>query len=63
MDSFQDFVVDAFKGGCNSFKMTTHITPGGHIRVHFEGKGDNPPEADGLIHNDSITIIENVKIC
>lgn len=61
--SLQDFIVEAFTHGCNTFKVTTHITPSGHVKIHFEGKGQYEPEADGLVQNDSVTLFENVRVC
>ena len=61
MISIQDFITDAFNQGCTHFEVTTHITPHGLIKIRFNGKHDNDIEADGLVHNDSVSLIENVK--
>lgn len=61
--SLHDFIIDAYTSGCNNFKVTTHITPDGNVKIHFEGKGVYQPEADGIVKNDSVTLFENVRIC
>ncbi len=60
MNNLQDFIVDSYNNGCTNFKMNTHITPDGTIKVRLESVGRYHAETDGIIKNDQVTLFENV---
>lgn len=57
MISIQDFISKAYNKGCHTFDVSIHITPHGVTKINFVGK-DSDISVDGIVHNDSICIIE-----
>ncbi len=57
--SLQDFFTEQYHKGSNQFKVNTHITPAGIVKVGITG---THVETDGIVNINSLILIQNVKI-